>query len=83
MNAGNLCGFDNLCRIYLTEAGYVLGDGALEEFDVLRQITEMWAYGSTIQMEHVCPIQAHLSALSRPDSEECACESRFTGSARP
>ena len=56
MDAGQCGGFYDPCRVCLAEAGDVLGNGAVEQLDVLRQVAQVWA-------QHFCIPLADLGTI--------------------
>ena len=81
MNAGLAGGGDHLIRIDLAKAGDVFSDGAVEQFDVLWQITQIRPQFITVDVLDVGPVQPDLAGVQRPDPQNGAGQSGFTGGA--
>ena len=43
MYAGRFGSLDNFLRFYIGETADILSDGPIEQFNVLRKVTKMWA----------------------------------------
>ena len=71
MNAGGLGGRNHGVRLRLRlEAGDVLGDGAGEELNVLRQVADMFSERLRRPLTECRPVEAHLASESWPDADE-------------
>ena len=65
------------------EAGDVLGDRAVEQLDVLRQVADMAAERVGLPLVEGGAVEADLAAQGRPDADEGARQGRLAGGARP
>ncbi|MNN80808.1 hypothetical protein D3C81_1975700 [compost metagenome] len=77
MHAGLAGGLDHRVAVYFTEAGDVLGDGALEQLHILRQVAQPGAEFFLVPLEHVGAVQAYLAGLGRPDADQQAGKGRL------
>lgn len=69
MDLGEAGGLDDPGRIPVAHPGDVLGDGAREQGDVLRQVAEMRPYLLAAPVGEVGVVEAH-RALGRPQHPE-------------
>ena len=72
MDAGQCGGFYDLCRVCLAEAGDVLGNGAVEQLDVLRQVAQVWAQHFRIPLADLGAVQTHRAVGGGPDADHGA-----------
>ncbi len=81
MHAGALRGDHDLLRIDLAKACNVFTDGAAEQLDILRQITDIRAQLILAPLINIRAIQPHLAGSRRPDANDQARQCRFAGTA--
>ncbi len=82
VHAGRLGRVDHLVRVDHAEARDVLADGAVEQFDILRQVADVFAQGLAIPLRDLGAVEADRAAHGRVDAEHCAHQGRFAGRAR-
>ena len=63
-------GADHGVGIHLAEARDVLGDGAVEERDILGLVTDMLAEIAAAPFVDIDAVQAHRAAQRRPDAHQ-------------
>ena len=68
MNARELrCGDNGFC-IQLAEAANILGNGAVKQFNILRQVTNVWAECGAIPLRNVRAVQPDFAGENWPDT---------------
>ena len=63
MHAGFLGGVDHFLRVYVAKTGNVFTDGAVKQFDVLGQVTNIRANFVTVVLGNYPAIQAYIADL--------------------
>ncbi|MNO82588.1 hypothetical protein D3C76_738680 [compost metagenome] len=81
VDTGQLRRFDDLGGIHLTEARDVFGDGAIEQFDVLGQVTQVRAEGFTRPLADLGAVQAYRALFGGPDADHGTRQGRLARSA--
>src|SRR5262249_42731716 len=84
VHAGRAGGGDDGVRLERRrETGDVLGDGAVEQLDVLRQIADVRPEALRRPLLERRPVEPDLSARRRPYADDAARQRRFSRGARP
>ena len=82
MQASAAGGLDDLVRVDLGEAGDVLGDGAVEELNVLRQVAQMRPQFGAAPACQRQAVEQHLAGNVGPDAHQHACQRGFARAGR-
>ena len=83
MRARGMRGFQNSSgRCIRVEPRNVHCDAAIEQFDVLRQITDVLAEGVRRPVIERGVVEPDPASNARPHPDQCTCQCRFAGSAR-
>ena len=76
-------GVDDRFGIDVAEARDVLGDGAVEQLDVLRQIADRWAKRGAVPAFQRMSVEENPAFGVRPDPDQRADQCRFARARRP
>ena len=82
VDAGHLRGGDDLFVVDFAKTGDVLGNGSVEQFDILREIANMGTHLDFVPGVDISAIEPHLSGYRRPDTDEQSRQGRLSGSTR-
>jgi len=83
MHPGTCGGLDYLVRVDRPEAGDILGDGPVEQLDILRQIAQMRPQLVPVPALNRLAVDQHLAFDVRPNPHQRARQRRFSGAGRP
>ena len=72
MHAGQLGGQNDLVGIGLSKATDIVGNGAVKQLNILRQIADVRAQFCPIPGSYIRTIKPDLTSCCRPDAQNCS-----------
>ena len=83
MHAGEACRLDHLLRIAFAHAGDVLAHGAVEQFYILRQVTDVTAEVLGMPLGNIDAVKPGIARSRLQITHQDAGQGRLAGRGRP